>query len=80
MKNIVFFQVLSTLIRVPVCAQTVDKIPGSSSPTGITKATTTGVSAKPDKRPITLNDAVSIFLQQNLQLVAARYDIDMADA
>ena len=29
---------------------------------------------------ITLADAVSIFLQQNLQLVAARYDIDTADA
>src|SRR5450755_2183763 len=32
------------------------------------------------KRPITLSDAVSIFLQQNLQLVAARYDVDSADA
>jgi cobalt-zinc-cadmium efflux system outer membrane protein len=34
----------------------------------------------PTKRPITVTDAVSIFLQQNLQLVAARYDIDLADA
>ena len=32
------------------------------------------------KRPITISDAVSIFLQQNFQLVAARYDIDTADA
>ena len=32
------------------------------------------------KRSITLSDAVSIFLQQNLQLVAARYDVDSADA
>ena len=32
------------------------------------------------KRSITLPDAVSIFLQQNLQLVAARYDVDTADA
>ena len=31
-------------------------------------------------RSITVADAVSIFLQQNLQLVAARYDIDTADA
>jgi len=31
-------------------------------------------------RSITISDAVSIFLQQNLQLVAARYDIDTADA
>ena len=34
----------------------------------------------PAKRSITIADAVSIFLQQNLQLVAARYDIDTADA
>ncbi|MEP6719726.1 MAG: TolC family protein, partial [bacterium] len=33
----------------------------------------------PAKR-ISISDAVSIFLQQNLQLVAARYDIDLADA
>ena len=32
------------------------------------------------KRSLTVADAVSIFLQQNLQLVAARYDIDLADA
>ncbi|HSS21275.1 MAG TPA: TolC family protein [Pyrinomonadaceae bacterium] len=32
------------------------------------------------KRPITISDAVSIFLQQNLQLVASRYDIDSVDA
>src|SRR5438132_12978347 len=37
-------------------------------------------SAPPAKRSITISDAVSIFLQQNLQLVAARYDIDTADA
>jgi cobalt-zinc-cadmium efflux system outer membrane protein len=33
-----------------------------------------------DKRSITIADAVSIFLSQNLQLVAARYDIDLAEA
>lgn len=32
------------------------------------------------KRSVTLSDAVSIFLQQNLQIVAARYDIEIADA
>jgi cobalt-zinc-cadmium efflux system outer membrane protein len=36
--------------------------------------------APPAKRSITISDAVSIFLQQNFQLVAARYDIDTADA
>jgi cobalt-zinc-cadmium efflux system outer membrane protein len=30
--------------------------------------------------PITLADAVSIFLKQNFQLIAARYDIDTAEA
>lgn len=32
------------------------------------------------KRSITLDEAVSIFLQQNLELVAARYDVDTAEA
>ena len=32
------------------------------------------------KRTITLDEAVEIFLRQNLQLVAARYDIETADA
>ena len=36
--------------------------------------------APPAKRSITISDAVSIFLQQNFQLVAARYDIDLVDA
>ncbi|HMH45341.1 MAG TPA: TolC family protein [Pyrinomonadaceae bacterium] len=31
-------------------------------------------------RPISIADAVSIFLKQNFQLIAARYDIDTADA
>jgi len=34
----------------------------------------------PVKKSITITDAVSIFLQQNLQLVAARFDVDTADA
>jgi cobalt-zinc-cadmium efflux system outer membrane protein len=37
-------------------------------------------SPAPAKRSITLDDAVSIFLRQNLQLVAARYDVDTAEA
>lgn len=32
------------------------------------------------KRAITISDAVEIFLRQNLQLVAARYDVDTAEA
>jgi len=32
------------------------------------------------KQPMTISDAVAIFLQQNLLLVAARYDIDTSEA
>ena len=32
------------------------------------------------KRPITLAEALEIFMRQNLELVAARYDIETADA
>ena len=32
------------------------------------------------KKPITISDAVEIFLRQNLDLVAARYDVDSVDA
>jgi outer membrane protein, heavy metal efflux system len=31
-------------------------------------------------RPVTIKDAVSIFLQQNLQLVAAKYDVSLVEA
>src|SRR5438128_6574675 len=34
----------------------------------------------PGSRPISISDAVSIFLKQNFQLIAARYDIDTAEA
>jgi cobalt-zinc-cadmium efflux system outer membrane protein len=34
----------------------------------------------PQNRSLTITEAVSIFLQQNLQLVAARYEIDLVDA
>jgi len=37
-------------------------------------------SQTPSKRSITLAEAVEIFLRQNLQLVAARYDVETADA
>src|SRR6476619_978481 len=32
------------------------------------------------RRPITIDDAVSVFLKQNLQLIAARYDVDIVEA
>jgi cobalt-zinc-cadmium efflux system outer membrane protein len=37
-------------------------------------------SASPPQRSLTLSDAVNIFLRQNFQLIAARYDIDTAEA
>jgi outer membrane protein TolC len=45
-----------------------------------TSTTTPASTSIPAARSITISDAVSIFLQQNLQLVAARYDIDTAEA
>jgi len=44
--------------------------------------TVSGIHAqeKPAKRSITLDEAVEIFMRQNLELVAARYDIETADA
>jgi len=48
------------------------------------KATTVGIPTRQTQtsspKRITISDAVSIFLQQNLQLVAARYDVDIAEA
>jgi cobalt-zinc-cadmium efflux system outer membrane protein len=41
---------------------------------------TSATPATPANRSITISDAVAIFLRQNLQLVAARYDIDAAEA
>jgi outer membrane protein, heavy metal efflux system len=45
-----------------------------------TTPTTPVPTSIPAARSITISDAVSIFLRQNLQLVAARYDIDTAEA
>ena len=39
-----------------------------------------GTPSTQSTRSISIKDAVTIFLQQNLQLVAARYDIDLVDA
>jgi cobalt-zinc-cadmium efflux system outer membrane protein len=50
-----------------------------SAPPGLPK-TQSAQSPSSSARPITLSDAVSIFLRQNFQLIAARYDIDSAEA
>jgi cobalt-zinc-cadmium efflux system outer membrane protein len=57
--------------------------PDLSSPSST--ATTSALAARSQTsasatRPITVSDAVSIFLQQNFQVIAARYDIDTAEA
>ena len=58
---------------------------GSKTTAGVTPATTTVLGPRPPQnaaatQTITLSDAVSIFLRQNFQLIAARYDIDTAEA
>ena len=50
-----------------------------SAPPGLPE-TQSAQSPSGSARPITLSDAVSIFLRQNFQLIAARYDIDSAEA
>jgi len=49
------------------------------APTGLPR-TQSQQSPSGSAHPITLSDAVSIFLKQNFQLIAARYDIDTAEA
>ena len=71
-----------TLIVITVCGvQAQEKTPASLEQSKVAKfqsqpQSQTAVS----KRSITLAEAVEIFLRQNLQLVAARYDIETADA
>src|ERR1041385_3769906 len=55
----------------------VDAVSAAPAPMPAVRLQTPGSQTK---RLITISDAVSIFLQQNLQLVAARYDIDETDA
>jgi cobalt-zinc-cadmium efflux system outer membrane protein len=73
---------LITLIAHPVLAQ--EKSPQASRGINANIAALPQpqqqVPATPARRSITISDAVSIFLQRNLQLVAARYDIDTVDA
>jgi outer membrane protein, heavy metal efflux system len=57
------------------------KSPDVSSVSSIvTSKPLTTQSQTSNAKPITISDAVSIFLQQNFQLIAARYDIDTAEA
>lgn len=76
---------------VPIQAQLIKSSPGPiaeskseslnsrPAPTGLPKLQSQQ-SPSGSARPITLSDAVSIFLKQNFQLIAARYDVDTAEA
>src|ERR1700749_2138029 len=50
------------------------------TPTTTANPTSLASTSTPTARSLTISDAVAIFLQQNLQLLAARYDIDTAEA
>jgi cobalt-zinc-cadmium efflux system outer membrane protein len=63
-----------------VSAQNIPVVPFKDIGAGSTSKIPTHQQSAPQKRAITLAEAVSIFLQQNLQLVAARYEIDLVDA
>jgi outer membrane protein, heavy metal efflux system len=73
---------LITLIAQPILAQ--EKLPDLLQEINVNIEARPKASqqtpATPARRSITISDAVSIFLHQNLQLVAARYDIDTVDA
>src|SRR6266545_3858120 len=73
---------LVTLTVQPILAQEQSSGPSKSINANIATLPQTQqqTPAPPTKRPITISDAVSIFLQQNLQLVASRYDIDTVEA
>jgi cobalt-zinc-cadmium efflux system outer membrane protein len=71
-----------TLIAITVSGiQAQEKTPASLEQSDVAKFQAQSQSQTPvPKRSITLAEAVEIFLRQNLQLVAARYDIETADA
>lgn len=73
---------LVTLVANPILAQekSPDPLQGINANIAAPPKAPQQTSAPPARRSITITDAVSIFLQQNLQLVAARYDIDTVDA
>jgi len=68
---------LLVLTAQTLLAQVKSPVPIKETDPGTTAMPTT---RRQQTRTITITDAVSIFLQQNLQLVAARYDVDTADA
>jgi outer membrane protein TolC len=73
--------VLITLLIGQMPAQTVPPIADRDAKAATSlHAATSQPSSAPSPKQITISEAVSIFLQQNLNLVAARYDINAAEA
>ncbi len=79
--SLVMLFILLVCVR-PILAQekSGEPLKGSNARLGAVLPAQPQTPPPPPKRSITISDAVSIFLRQNLQLVAARYDIDTADA
>jgi len=76
-----FYQRSSTFLSgLILFAVTVPGIQAQEKPVAIKLQSQPQTQAPNSKRTITLAEAVEIFLRQNLQLVAARYDIETADA
>ena len=88
MNHIRFFGLLTSVIFITVAAHAqllkTDKMSDAGSRILNTAVTSLPRSQQqgtpPLARPITVSDAVAIFLQRNFQLIAARYDIDTAEA
>jgi cobalt-zinc-cadmium efflux system outer membrane protein len=78
---LVFSVLLSTIpARAQVLRATVESKSSSASKPADSNTRAQPQTASSTNRAITISDAVSIFLKQNFQLIAARYDIDTADA
>lgn len=63
----------------PIAESKSESLNSRTAPTSLPRAQSQK-SPSGSTHPITLSDAVSIFLKQNFQLIAARYDIDSAEA
>lgn len=61
-------------------AQGMPPVSGIHAGTATAPAVVLQTSGPQQRRSITISDAVTVFLQQNLDLVAARFDIDTAEA
>ena len=70
----------TTVLNQPLLEPSTESLKGIAADTSAISHAQQQTLPSSAKRSITISDAVAIFLQQNLQLVAARYDIDTADA